>query len=76
MRIIVEHNGEAIWMRDNGTGEGIACTEYIKDGTQQKIITALEEALQQAEGEKSSLHGFVSEITSFERKVRDNLNIP
>ncbi|MFZ4998714.1 Rrf2 family transcriptional regulator [Enterobacter asburiae] len=51
MRIIVEHNGEAIWMRDNETGEGIACTKYIKDGTQQKIIAALGDAIHQANGE-------------------------
>ncbi|BCT19804.1 TPA: Rrf2 family transcriptional regulator [Enterobacter asburiae] len=51
MKVNVEQNGETIWMRDNETFEGIACTSYVKDGTQQKIITALEDALNQAKGE-------------------------
>ncbi len=38
-------------MRDTKTLEGLACTSYAKDGTQQKIITALEDALSQAKGE-------------------------
>lgn len=51
MKIIVEKDGETIWMRDGETLEGMACTGYAKDGTQQKIITVLEEALTQAKGE-------------------------
>lgn len=40
-----------IWMRDAETGEGIASRGYLEDGTQQKIIAALEEALFQAKGQ-------------------------
>ncbi|WP_447765756.1 Rrf2 family transcriptional regulator [Enterobacter asburiae] len=51
MKVIVEQSGETIWSRDNETLEGIACTSYAKDGTQQKIIAALEGALSQVKGE-------------------------
>lgn len=51
MKILVEHNSKVIWMRDNETSEGVACRSYIKDGVQQKIIAALEDALAQAKGE-------------------------
>lgn len=51
MKVIVEQSGETIWSRDNETLEGVACISYIKDGTQQKIITALEDAINQAKGE-------------------------
>lgn len=51
MRIEISEGGEVIWMRDTKTLEGLACTNYAKDGTQQKIITALEDALSQAKGE-------------------------
>ncbi|MGV1177113.1 hypothetical protein [Enterobacter roggenkampii] len=36
MKFNVEQNSETIWMRDNETLEGNACTSYVKDGTQQK----------------------------------------
>ncbi|CCW31054.1 Rrf2 family transcriptional regulator [Xenorhabdus nematophila] len=52
MKISVEFNGETIWYRDEEKGEGMTSTGYIKDGTQQKIITALEHALVQAKTEK------------------------
>lgn len=51
MKITIERDNEVIWMRDNETLEGIACTSYIKDGTQHEIIAALEDALSQAKGE-------------------------
>lgn len=51
MRIEISENGAVIWMRDTKTLEGLACTNYAKDGTQQKIITALEDALVQSKGE-------------------------
>lgn len=51
MKIAIEQNGKVIWMRDTTTLEGVACTNYVKDGTQQRIITALEDALAQAKGE-------------------------
>lgn len=51
MKITAFEAGEVIWMRDSGNGEGIASRGHIKDGTQQKLITALEEALEQAKSE-------------------------
>lgn len=51
MRIELSENGQVIWMRDTKTTEGVACRNYVKDGTQLKIITALEDALSQANGE-------------------------
>lgn len=51
MEVSIIENGEVIWMRNAITTEGVACTNYLKDGTQQKIIAALEEALFQAKGQ-------------------------
>ncbi|EKT7902186.1 Rrf2 family transcriptional regulator [Klebsiella oxytoca] len=52
MKVAIEVNGEVIWYRDNETLEGMASLGYLKDGTQQKIIAALEGALNQAKGEQ------------------------
>ncbi|MDE1480311.1 Rrf2 family transcriptional regulator [Xenorhabdus bovienii] len=51
MKVSIELNGETVWYRDEEKGEGMASTGYIKDGTQKKIITALEAALFQAKAE-------------------------
>lgn len=51
MKVAIEVNGEVIWYRDSETLEGMASLGYLKDGTQQKIIAALEEALLQAKGQ-------------------------
>ncbi|HBT3152646.1 TPA: Rrf2 family transcriptional regulator [Klebsiella pneumoniae] len=51
MKIAIEVNGEVIWYRDSDKQEGMASLGYLKDGTQQKIIAALEEALFQAKGQ-------------------------
>ncbi|HGM5417677.1 TPA: Rrf2 family transcriptional regulator [Serratia liquefaciens] len=51
MRVTIEMPEGVIWMRDAETGEGMASRGYMKDGTQQKIIAVLEEALSQAKGE-------------------------
>ncbi|CDG99725.1 hypothetical protein [Xenorhabdus bovienii] len=53
MKVSIELNGETVWYRDEEKGEGMASTGYVKDGTQQKIITALEAALSQAKAEYS-----------------------
>ncbi|MDE1494877.1 Rrf2 family transcriptional regulator [Xenorhabdus bovienii] len=53
MKVSIELNGETVWYRDEEKGEGMASTGYIKDGTQQKVITALEFALFQAKSEAS-----------------------
>ena len=50
MKVAIEVNGEVIWYRDSDKQEGVASLGYLKDGTQQKIIAALEEALFQAKG--------------------------
>ncbi|WP_426576755.1 Rrf2 family transcriptional regulator [Xenorhabdus stockiae] len=51
MKVSIELDGETIWYRDEERGEGMASTGYIKDGTQQKIITVLESVLSQAKAE-------------------------
>ncbi|EFE96627.1 hypothetical protein [Serratia odorifera] len=51
MKVIVETSEGVIWMRDAATGEGIASRGYLEDGTQLKIIAALEDALFQAKGQ-------------------------
>lgn len=51
MKVAIEVNGEVIWYRDIDKQEGMASLGYLKDGTQQKIIAALEEALFQAKGQ-------------------------
>lgn len=51
MRVEIKNGGEVIWTRDSNSLEGMASLGYLKDGTQQKIITALEGALHQAKGE-------------------------
>ncbi|HBQ8821584.1 TPA: Rrf2 family transcriptional regulator [Klebsiella pneumoniae] len=51
MNVAIEVNGEVIWYRDSDKQEGVASLGYLKDGTQQKIIAALEEALFQAKGQ-------------------------
>ena len=51
MNVAIEVNGEVIWYRDSDKQEGMASLGYLKDGTQQKIIAALEEALFQAKGQ-------------------------
>lgn len=55
MKVSIESNGEVIWYRDAEKVEGMISTSYIKDGTQQKIIAALEEALFQAKGQMGVL---------------------
>jgi sulfur carrier protein ThiS len=42
MKVAIEVNGEVIWYRDSDKQEGMASLGYLKDGTQQKIIAALE----------------------------------
>lgn len=51
MKVAIEVNGEVIWYRDSDKQVGMASVGYLKDGTQQKIIAALEDALTQANGE-------------------------
>ncbi|MEI2606142.1 Rrf2 family transcriptional regulator [Erwinia aphidicola] len=51
MKVAITEMEQCLWMRDGSTGEGIASKGYIKDGTQEKIIAALEEALLQAKSE-------------------------
>ncbi|HCB9326927.1 TPA: Rrf2 family transcriptional regulator [Klebsiella variicola] len=51
MKVAIEVNGEVIWYRDSEKQEGMASLGYLKDGTQQKIIAALKEALFQAKGQ-------------------------
>ncbi|MDA5481856.1 Rrf2 family transcriptional regulator [Yersinia intermedia] len=51
MKVSIENEGKVIWYRDSEKQEGMHSLGYLKDGTQQKIIAALEEALLQANGQ-------------------------
>lgn len=51
MKVAIIENQETIWMRDAITQNGVVSIGYLKDGTQQKIIAALEDALLQAKGQ-------------------------
>lgn len=51
MEVSIIDGGKVIWMRNGVTQEGVASIQYLKDGTQQNIIAALEEALFQAKGQ-------------------------
>ncbi|MEM7889023.1 Rrf2 family transcriptional regulator [Morganella morganii] len=51
MKVAIEVNGDVIWFRNEEKKEGMASLGYIKDGTQQKIVSALEDALAQAKAE-------------------------
>lgn len=51
MRVIIDSEGETIWMRDAKSNIGITCMAYEKDGMKEKIISALEEALKQAKSQ-------------------------
>ncbi|AHM75160.2 MULTISPECIES: hypothetical protein [Yersinia] len=53
MEINCIKDGRIIWMRNSAAPEGMTSNSYLKDGTQEKIIAALEEALLQAKGEQS-----------------------
>jgi len=51
MKVIIEREGKEIWYRDEEKSEGKLSVGHIKDGTQKKIIAALESALVQAKGQ-------------------------
>lgn len=51
MKVSIENAGKVIWYRDSEKQEGMHSLSYLKDGTQQKIIAALEEPLFQAKGQ-------------------------
>lgn len=48
MRVEIKKDGEVIRVRDSASLEGIVSLGYLKDGTQQKIIAVLEDALYHA----------------------------
>lgn len=51
MKVVISEKNNIVWMRNSTTQEGVASQDYLKDGTQQNIITALEDALLQAKSE-------------------------
>lgn len=53
LRVTVSDKDDVLWMRDSATLEGIMSLGYLKDGTQQRIIAALEDALFQAKSQLS-----------------------
>lgn len=52
---VYSNDNKLLWAfgRKGAFTSGIACTKYLHDGTQQKIISALKAAILQAEGELS-----------------------
>lgn len=55
LKVTVSDKDDVLWMRDSSNQEGIISLGYLKDGTQQRIIAALEDALFQAKGQVSCL---------------------
>lgn len=55
LKVTISDKDDVLWMRDNSNQEGIMSLGYLKDGTQQRIIAALEDALFQAKGQVSCL---------------------
>ncbi|AXC64626.1 hypothetical protein DOE63_02585 [Salmonella enterica subsp. diarizonae serovar 59:z10:-] len=53
LRVTVSDKDDVLWMRDSATLEGIMSLGYLKDGTQQRIIAALEDALFQTKSQLS-----------------------
>lgn len=51
MKVEIKKDAEVIWVRDSASLEGMASLGYLKDGTQQKIIAVLEDALYQAKAQ-------------------------
>ncbi|EGS1800682.1 Rrf2 family transcriptional regulator [Salmonella enterica] len=45
MNIIIQEAGNVIWAESDDMREGICSTGYARDGTQDRIISALEYAL-------------------------------
>ncbi|EPJ8693300.1 hypothetical protein Q4R40_15765 [Morganella morganii] len=53
MKVKISQNGKTIWSRDSENGTGMTSRRYLIDSTQQKIVAALIDALNQADGEMS-----------------------
>ncbi|MDQ1226455.1 hypothetical protein QE443_002616 [Pantoea ananatis] len=51
MQVSIKVNKKVLWVRNDQTKENIFSQSYLKDGTQQKIIAALEDALCQAKAQ-------------------------
>ncbi|MBV4366298.1 hypothetical protein [Erwinia phyllosphaerae] len=52
MKVVITVEGKEIWARDILSQENLTSLSYLKDGTQQKIIAALEESLTQARAQE------------------------
>ncbi|MEY8769035.1 Rrf2 family transcriptional regulator [Erwinia sp. ACCC 02193] len=52
MKVIIFAKGTEIWARDTLSKENRLSLSFLKDGTQQQIIAALEESLTQARAQK------------------------
>jgi len=49
--VVLAEDGSAIWERDTLHGSGLASAGYLIDGTQERIASALSEALAEAQGQ-------------------------
>jgi hypothetical protein len=79
---VSDKNGAPIWERRSYIGEplgGLASQSYLRDGTQNKIIDALREALEQAEAQLSGaslqVRDIVSDIGAAAAKVYDDVPV-
>lgn len=52
MKVIIFKDSQEIWERDTHSKENCTSLSFIKDGTQQQIIAALEESLAQARAQQ------------------------
>lgn len=72
MNIIIQEAGNVIWAESDDMGEGICSAGYVRDGTQDRIISALEHALVCARFQRSCwLNG--DGMTEF-RKINSRSN--
>jgi hypothetical protein len=56
MKVCIQDNdGALIWSRTADPASGFTAENYLRDGTQQKIIAALIDALEQARGQLGGL---------------------
>lgn len=51
--LIYADDGSLLWSRQlkNGQASGVTSADYLRDGTQRKIIDALDDALREAKGQ-------------------------
>lgn len=74
MEVSIRDGANILWAR--GPQGGVASTNYLSDGTQLEIITALRTALRQAEAELGSPHHLKGMANTCRTTPEVNDNIP